>query len=219
MLTPKTRVAIVDDHPVVRRGIRETLAEAIDFEVCAEGSSALEAEAIAAQENPDIIVIDANMPGGGGISAVREIGRLRPGCRAIILSVQEDKATVEAAMQAGAWGYIAKGIGGDELVEALRRIRSGKKFIDPALAAQILSVQPMPRGNEGHAESIPMHILSEREKQILTCLGGGLSNAEISTALSLRENTVKHYMTTLLKKLGVKTRIEATLLIRKQAKS
>lgn len=215
MVTLKTRIAIVDDHPVVRRGIRETLAESDDFEVCAEGNSADEAQAIAERHTPDMMVIDANMPGGSGISALQAIGIIHPRCKGVILSVNEDKGTVEAAMHAGAWGYIAKGIGGADLLEALRRVRAGQRYIDPVLAAQILSpaVRPKPSSAAPGGE-IPMHILSDREKQILKCLGEGLSNAEICTALSLRENTVKHYMTPLFKKLGVKTRIEVTMLVR-----
>lgn len=212
-MAKKIKIAIVDDHPVVRRGIRETLAETSEFDVCAEGGSAKDAISIARLSNPDLMLLDVNMP-GNGIEALREIGRHSPDCKVLMLTIHEDQQTVRAAMQAGAWGYVAKGIDGEELLDTLRKVQSGSKYIDPALAAQLLSAPSEAHASEAALQRETLQFLSEREQQILSLLSEGLNNEEIARQLDLRENTIKHYMTPLFKKLGVRNRTEAALLAR-----
>lgn len=205
----KLRIAIVDDHPVVRRGIRETLTEDGSFDICAEGGSAREAIEISSKHAPDLMLLDVSMP-GGGIEAVRMVAREAPSCKVVMLTIHEDQATVRAAMQAGACGYVAKGVDGEQLIETLRKVQTGTKYIDPALAAQLLSA-PEAVSSPASSQPLDRQLFNERELQILALLSKGLNNEEIAQQLDLRENTIKHYMTPLFKKLGVRNRTEAAL--------
>lgn len=210
-MAKKLRIAIVDDHPVVRRGIRETLSEDGSFDICAEGSSAKEAINIASKHVPDLMLVDVNMP-GGGIEAVKVITREAPSCKVVMLTIHEDQATVRAAMQAGACGYVAKGVDGEQLIETLQKVQAGTKYIDPALAAQLLSApEAETRSTSSATPTVDRQLFNERELQILALLSRGLNNEEIAEQLALRENTIKHYMTPLFKKLGVRNRTEAAL--------
>lgn len=210
-MAKKLRIAIVDDHPVVRRGIRETLSEDGSFDICAEGSSAKEAIDIASKHVPDLMLVDVNMP-GGGIEAVKVITREAPSCKVVMLTIHEDQATVRAAMQAGACGYVAKGVDGEQLIETLQKVQAGTKYIDPALAAQLLSApEAETRSTSSATPTVDRQLFNERELQILALLSRGLNNEEIAEQLALRENTIKHYMTPLFKKLGVRNRTEAAL--------
>lgn len=210
-MAKKVRIAIVDDHPVVRRGIRETLSEDGAFEICAEGGSAQEAIQIASKHAPDLMLLDVSMP-GGGIEAVRVITRESPSCKVVMLTIHEDQATVRAAMQAGACGYVAKGVDGEQLIETLQKVQTGTKYIDPALAAQLLSApEASSKSASPAASAVDRLLFNERELQILALLSRGLNNEEIADELALRENTIKHYMTPLFKKLGVRNRTEAAL--------
>ena len=217
-MAKKVRIAIVDDHPMVRRGIRETLSESAVFDVCAEGGSAKEAIEIATTYAPDLMLLDVSMP-GSGIEAVKVISRQSPSCKVVMLTIHEDQASVRAAMQAGASGYVAKGVESEQLLEALRKVKAGAKYIDPALAAQLLSAPEEVPKNADEAAAVRPELFSERELQILTLLSKGLNNEEIAEELELRENTIKHYMTPLFKKLGVRNRTEAALKSRSIAKS
>jgi DNA-binding NarL/FixJ family response regulator len=211
MMTRKARVAVVDDHPVVRRGVSETFAEDAEFEVIGEGASAEDAIRIAREKRPDLMVLDMTMP-GGGVEAVTEIRKLRPDMAILILTIREDLATGRAALKAGARGYISKGVDGGDLIATARKVLTGEHYVSPELAARLLME------NEGTPPALqPDHLqlnaaLTAREQQILDLLGEGLSNQEIAHRLALSENTVKHYMTPLLHKLGVRNRTEAALL-------
>src|SRR5262245_20805119 len=119
----KIRIAVVDDHPMMRRGVTETLSEEADLELVGAGGSAEDAMRLAKQERPDLILLDIALP-GGGIEAAREIAKLHPDIKVVMLTVREDRATVNAALRAGARGYIVKGVEGPELVSILRTINS-----------------------------------------------------------------------------------------------
>jgi two-component system, NarL family, nitrate/nitrite response regulator NarL len=207
----KIRIAVVDDHPMMRRGVTETLSEEADLELVGAGGSAEDAMRLAKQERPDLILLDIALP-GGGIEAAREIAKLHPDIKVVMLTVREDRATVSAALRAGARGYIVKGVEGPELVSILRTINSGQSYVSPALAAQLLA----DAGSEpaSSATGGTMARLTGREQQIVALLGDGLSNLEIAEQLELTESTVKHYMTRILQKLGLRNRTEAALLAR-----
>lgn len=206
----KTRVAVVDDHPVVRRGISETFAEAQDFEVIGEGASADDAVSLVRDRKPHLVLLDVTLP-GGGVEAVAEIRKLSPETAIIMVSIREDLATVRAALRAGASGYVSKGIDGEELVITARKVLAGHRYVCPDLAAKLVFEEDAspasPAGAPERAE------LTSREQQILKLVGAGRSNQEIGDALGLSENTVKHYITPMLRKLGVRNRTEAALLI------
>jgi DNA-binding NarL/FixJ family response regulator len=207
-LASTIRVAIVDDHPMVRRGVSETLSEEADIELAGVGGSAHDAIRIAREERPDLILLDIALP-GGGIEAVEEIAKSHPDIKVVMLTVREDRATVKAALRAGARGYLVKGVDGPELVETVRKIHSGQHYVTPALAAQLLAEID----GAGPAASSIAAMLTEREQQIVTLLADGLSNQAIAERLGLTENTIKHYMTPILQKLGVRNRTEAAALI------
>jgi two-component system, NarL family, nitrate/nitrite response regulator NarL len=179
------------------------------------GETADDAISMARQEHPDIILLDIALA-GGGVEAAREIAREHPDIKVVMLTVREDQTTVKAALRAGARGYLAKGVDGPELVGALRRIHAGQSYVTPTLAAQLLAEASPSRDAahdpaRGHAAR-----LTEREEQIMSLLGEGLSNHAIGQKLGLTENTIKHYMTSLLQKLGAKNRTEAALLARER---
>jgi two-component system nitrate/nitrite response regulator NarL len=215
MPNKKIRIVIVDDHPVVRRGVSETFAEAEGFDVVGEGGSAADAIALARDRRPDLIVLDVNLPGGGA-EAVAHIHELRPQAVIMMLSVREDLATVRAALKAGAQGFVSKGIDGDDLVQTARRLLAGERYISPELAVRLVSEEvappPSARGTLEGADLTP------REREIIELIGAGQSNQEIASQLGLSENTIKHYITPLLRKLRVRNRTEAALLVQ-QGKS
>jgi two-component system, NarL family, nitrate/nitrite response regulator NarL len=210
-MVQKIKLAVVDDHPVVRRGVCDTFRDEPDFEVVAEGANALDAVTIAEHVRPDLMLLDVSMP-GGGVEAMHKIREFRPDLRVAMLSVREDLATVRAALQAGARGYISKGIDGNELVDSVRKMMAGACFVSPELAARLLVLEPASvEPATGNPQTPRRANLTEREDQIFRLLGEGLNNQEISQRLGLSENTVKHYITPLLHKLGVRNRTEAAL--------
>jgi two-component system, NarL family, nitrate/nitrite response regulator NarL len=212
-LSNTIRIVIVDDHELMRRGLRETLTEQSDFEIVGEGGSVEDALQLVADHQPDIILLDVNMP-GNGVAVVRLLNNFKIKPKAIMFTIYENLSNVRECMTNGAYGYALKGIGGDELVAIVRTVHSGKKYVCPELAAKFLS-EPFsfedgsPKENQ-RAELVRSR-LTEREVQILELIGKGKSNIEISQALELSEATVKHYITPLFRKLGVKNRTEAAL--------
>ena len=213
-MAKKKKVAVVDDHAVVRRGVSETFAEQPDFEVIAEGACAQDAVRIAREKNPDLFVLDITMP-GGGVEAVAEICKFRPEAIFLMLSIREDLATVRAALRAGASGYISKGVDGQDLVDAARRVLAGEKFVSPVLAARLLTQDEDMDSASSTSGPSAATTLTDREREILDLIGRGLSNQEIARTLELSENTIKHYITPLLQKLKARNRTEAALIARK----
>ncbi len=213
-MVKRTRVVVVDDHPVVRRGVASTFSEEADFDVVGEGASAQDAIKLAREKRPDLIVIDVTMP-GGGVEAATAIAKAHPDVAILMLSIREDLATVRAALRAGAHGYISKGVSGDDLVSTARRVLAGERYVTPELAARLIA-EDVPAQSAESEERVRLRAsLTQRERQIFGLLGEGLSNQEIAARIGLTENTVKHYVTPLLHKLGVRSRTEAALLARK----
>lgn len=203
------RIVIVDDHPLFREGVASSVSEAETFEVVAEGGSADDACRLVEAHLPDIVCLDVSMP-GGGVNAARRISIAFPAVKIVMLTVSESDEDVTEALKAGASGYILKGVGADELVDALLGVAAGKSYISPDLAARLLSAGQSAKTPAAH----PIDSLTKREEQILQLVANGLSNKEVGLELSLQEKTVKHYMSNILQKLHVRNRVEAALMAR-----
>jgi DNA-binding NarL/FixJ family response regulator len=206
-------VAVVDDHPLFREGVAHSLRTQPGIAVVAEGATAADALAIAA-DLPDVMLLDVSMP-GGGISALGRITAAYPVVKVIMLTVSEDEEDVTAALRAGARGYVLKGVAARELVSIVRSVAAGEVYVTPSLATSLLVELTSPAGKSAS----PLADLTERERQILELVAGGDSNKEIASHLSLSEKTVKHHMTNILQKLQVRNRVEAALLARQSQKT
>ena len=203
------RVVVIDDHPMFRAGVVASLAAEPDVVVVAEGDSAGQAIRLATQHEPDICLLDIAMPGGGGLVAARRIRDTLPQTRVVMLTVSEDEDDLLAAMKAGASGYVLKGAAGSELLRVLRMVHAGEVYVAPGLAWGLLREMSRPR-------SAPLDELTSREREVLELVAEGLSNQEIGDRLGLAEKTIKHYMTSILGKLQVRSRVEAALLAYKE---
>ena len=210
-MTETLHVAIVDDHPLFREGVAHTLGAQPDIEVVAEGGSAVDALRIAAEQLPDVMLLDVSMP-GGGVNAVRQIAAAFPVVKAVMLTVSEDEDDVTAALRAGARAYVLKGVAARELVRILRAVAAGEVYVTPSLASSLLF--ELTAEKRGTSAASPLDELTERERQILEGVAAGDSNKEIGAKLYLTEKTVKHHMTNILQKLQVRNRVEAALLAR-----
>ncbi len=204
-----TSVVIADDHPIFRDGLQRTLDEADGFEVLAAGSNAEEAVSLVGTHQPDIVILDLSMP-GGGISATRKIAAMENPPVIAILTVSENSSDVADALEAGAIGYIVKGVTASELTASLRSIAAGEGFVSPGLASRVLLQINADSGMS--VNSSILDDLTHREEEILRRVAKGLSNREIADELDLQERTVKHYMTAILSKLHARNRVEAAII-------
>ncbi len=218
-MTDKMHVVIIDDHPLFRQGVVQTLRSAPDIEVVAEGASALDAEQLASEYLPDILLLDIDIP-GGGLTAAQAVAARAPVTRIVMLTVSEEEEHLLTALRSGARAYVLKGVSGRDLIGILRGVWAGEVYVTPALATSLLLEMTHPpsgssAGDRGLAS--PLEDLTEREHEILELVAGGLSNKEIGQQLHLTEKTVKHHMTNILQKLQVRNRVEAALLAQRTA--
>ncbi len=211
-MTDKVRLVVADDHPLYREGVVRTLAEQPDLDVVGEGATAAEAVSLIAAHLPDLALLDISMP-GGGLAAARRVAEAFPSVRVVMLTVSEQDDDVHAALKAGAAGYVLKGVGGAELVRVVRDVASGTSYVSPALAARLLKEAGEQDVRAAHPAG-RLAALTDREREILEHVADGRSNKEVARTLDLQEKTVKHYMTNILKKLGVRNRVEAAILAR-----
>ena len=198
------RVLIVDDHPVTRDGLRSALGAAgkDDVEVVGEASTGEEAVSAVAELEPDVVFMDVQMPGMDGLEAARQIHENRPDTKVILFTVEESRAAVAEAMQAGASGYLLKDVTGSELVKAAHLALEGKAVIHPALTkAFIEEVQLSP--------SRPEAPLSARESEILQRVAYGATTKEVARALGISPHTVKTHLERIFEKLGANDRAQA----------
>lgn len=207
-MAEKIRIIVIDDHPLFREGVSYTLQGQPDFAVVAQGESLDDAVRLARECAPDVMLLDLNIP-GGGINAAAAITAATPAVKVIMLTASTDEDDLAAAMRAGAKGYILKGVAARELVGIVRSVWAGQGYVAPALAAGLLA-----RPATHQATIDPLAALTEREREVLDCVAAGLSNKEVGARLHLSEKTVKHYMTIIMEKLGVRNRVEAALMVR-----
>jgi len=205
------RILVVDDHPLLREGVSITLDSEPDFEVVGQGENYADALRLAKELTPDTVLLDISMP-GGGVETARDLNLAMPTIKIIMLTASEDEKDVMSALQAGASGYILKGIGGKDLVNIVRRVSMGDTFITPSLATNILVHS---YNNGSSPKQTMLEKLNRRETEILKALERGLTNKQIADELFLSEKTIKHYMTSILQKLQVKNRVEAALMSQK----
>ncbi len=202
------RVLIADDHPIFRNGMRALLASVPDVEVVGEATSGDEAMAQAAVLQPDLILMDLQMPGVGGIEATRRILLASPHIRILVVTMFEDDYSVFAAMRAGARGYVVKGVNPEEMLRAIRAVGSGEAIFSPAIAARLIEFFAAPRPPVP-PQTFPE--LSEREREILDLIAQGASNAEIASRLVLSPKTVRNHVSNIFSKLQVADRAHAII--------
>ena len=218
-MTDKIHVVIIDDHPLFRQGVVQTLGSAQDIEVVAEGGSAQDAVRLASEHLPDILLLDIDIP-GGGLTAAQAVAARVPVTRIIMLTVSEEEEHLLTALRSGARAYVLKGVSGRDLIAIVRGVWAGEVYVTPALATSLLLEMTRPAPGSSAAEralASPLEDLTEREHEILELVASGLSNKEIGQQLHLTEKTVKHHMTNILQKLQVRNRVEAALLAQRSA--
>jgi len=204
----RLRVLIADDHPLFRHGIRSLLNATTDFQVVGEATTGDEAIRLATAHQPDVIVMDIQMPNINGIEATRQIVRTSPQIRILIVTMFEDDASVFTAMRAGARGYVLKDAEKDDLLLALRAVGHGEAIFSPAIASRMIdffaALRPSTPPN-----AFPE--LTDREREILELIAEGKSNPEIAAQLVLTPGTVRNYVSNVFSKLQVADRTEAIM--------
>jgi two-component system response regulator DevR len=198
-----TRVFLLDDHEIVRRGLRELLEGEDDLTVAGEAGSAEEAYALIDEMKPDVAVLDIRLPDGNGIEVCREIRSRHPDTQCLMLTSFADDEALFSAIMAGAAGYLLKQIRGEDLVDGIRRVARGESLLDPAVTARVLErIRAKPA--EGGLSA-----LTVQERKILDLVAEGLTNRQIGERIYLAEKTVKNYVSSMLTKLGMSRRTEA----------
>ncbi len=200
------RVLIADDHHLFREGLTRILDDEDGIEVVASLRSGEEALAAMGSFRPDVVVLDVNMPGIGGIETARRLRERYPDLGILMLTVSEDRETLFAAVQAGVRGYLLKNSTSDELVEAIYRVQRNEAAISPAMSAKLLD--EFVALSQGQRQR-PEDVLTERERAILRYVANGMSNKEIGAALAISPHTVKAHLRHILDKLGLRSRTQA----------
>ena len=207
MSASRISVYLLDDHEVVREGLKTMLEASGDIEVIGESASAVEATRRIPALRPDVAVLDARLPDGSGIEVCRAMRSVDPNLHGLILTSYDDDEALFAAIMAGAAGYVLKDVRGRDLLEAIKRVAAGQSLIDPALLARVLD-----RVRNGPQVAPELADLTDQEMKLLGHVAEGLTNRQISERMFLAEKTVKNYVSTLLHKLGLERRTQAAVL-------
>lgn len=200
-MADRIRIALCDDHAVVRSGLRAILEAEADLEVVGESGTAAEAVELAREAQPDVFVMDIGLPDRSGIAATADVCQASPATRVLVLTVHDDVTYLRRAFDAGAAGYLVKEAADVELVQAVRQVAAGKQYVHPSLGAALLAREvatARPAGPGGE--------LSEREVEVLRLIAGGLTNAEIAARLYVSVRTVETHRAHIHQKLDVRTR-------------
>ncbi len=198
------KILLVDDHEIVRRGLRMTIQGEEDMQLIGEAANGKEALALLERSVPDLLLLDLQMPIMDGVETARAVKARYPQVYVMVLTSFDGDDKLHAALQAGVDGYFLKDTPGDELVAAMRAAQKGKPLLHPDIARKLMARMPAP--------STPLDELSERERAVLQLLARGLSNKEIGHTLHLSEQTIKGYVSTILAKLHIADRTQAALL-------
>jgi DNA-binding NarL/FixJ family response regulator len=206
--TTKIRVFLLDDHEVVRRGVRELLESDGDIEVVGEASTAAEATARVPAVRPDVAVLDVRLPDGDGVTVCRDLRSQLPELACLMLTSFADDEALFDSIMAGAAGYVLKQVRGADILGAVRTVAAGGSLLDPRATARV-----MERLRNQATTSDPLAVLSEQERRILELIGEGLTNRQIGERMFLAEKTVKNYVSNLLAKLGMERRTQAAAFV------
>jgi len=202
----KQRILLVDDHEVVRLGLKALLEHHPQFEVVGEAGTAKEAIEQVSRHRPDVVIMDIRLPGTSGIEACEEITKNYPQTKVVMLTSYAEDEMLFSAIRAGASGYVLKQIGGDDLIRALEAVSRGDALLDPAVTQRVF--QEVRRAVKDEEASAFVN-LSQQERHVLQLVSEGKTNREIAKALFLGEGTVRNYVSSILSKLGVSNRAEA----------
>ena len=205
---PKIRVFLLDDHEVVRRGVADLLESAGDIEIVGEAGTAAQAMARVPALNPQVAVVDVQLPDGNGVTVCRDLRSDFPDLKCLMLTSFEDDEALLDAIVAGASGYVLKQIRGTDLIGAVRTVANGGSLLDPSATARV-----MERIRKEANKSEPLSELTEQERKILDLIGEGMTNRQIGAELFLAEKTVKNYVSSILSKLGLQRRTQAAVLV------
>jgi two-component system, NarL family, response regulator DevR len=200
------RVFLLDDHELVRRGLKDLLEESGKVEVVGEAGTVAEALARIPAVRPDVAILDGRLPDGSGIDVCREVRSSLPDTYCLILTSYDDDEALFAAILGGASGYLLKQIRGGDLVDAVERVSAGQSLLDPAVTQRVLT-----RLREGAPSDPRVASLTEQERKILDLIADGLTNRQIATRLFLAEKTVKNYVSSILGKLDMESRTQAAV--------
>ena len=205
--TDTITVFLLDDHELVRRGVRTLLESEPGIEVIGESGSATEGEARITALRPRVAIVDGRLPDGSGIEVCRQVRSVDRRIEVLVLTSYDDDDALFAAILAGASGYVLKQISGGDLVTAVRRVAAGQSMLDPAVTARVLH-----RLRQGPDKDALTRHLTPKEEQVLGLVAEGLTNRQIADRLGVAEKTVKNYVSTLLAKLGVESRTQAAVM-------
>jgi DNA-binding NarL/FixJ family response regulator len=209
MADKSVRILIVDDHEVVRMGLRTLLEKREGFTVVGEAGTAEEALRVARQAQPDVVIMDIRLPDGNGVQACRDIREELPETRVIMLTSYADDEALFGSLMAGASGYLLKQVRGQNLAEAIDKVAKGESLLDPAITSKVLErMRGLATGG-----SDDLAALSPQERKILTLIAEGKTNKEIAAEVFLSDKTVKNYVSSILSKLNLRRRSEAAAFI------
>jgi len=204
-MTDPIEVLVVDDHPLFRDGVVHSLGTEPGMAVVGVAASGQEALRLAQELMPDVVLLDISMPGWDGLVTAQRIATACPATAIVMLTVSEEQDNLLAALKAGARAYVLKGVSAQELARVVRSAAAGDAYVSPSLASEMLATFKRSRAPD------PLQELTPREQEILGLIVRGLTNREIGRELSLAEKTIKHYVTKILQKLQLRSRVEAAL--------
>ncbi|WP_174614282.1 response regulator [Virgibacillus ihumii] len=218
MNTKRTRIVLIDDHKLFREGVKRILEFEPAFEVVAEGDDGLTASKIVKENNPDVVLMDINMPTMNGVQATADLVRHFPDTSIIILSIHDDESYVTHALKTGAQGYLLKEMDSDSLIEAIKVVSEGGSYLHPKVTHNLvqeyrrLAQENMSRAAENNLEyRKPLHLLTRRECEVLQLLADGKSNRAVAESLYISEKTVKNHVSNILQKMNVNDRTQAVV--------
>jgi DNA-binding NarL/FixJ family response regulator len=197
----RTRILVVDDHPLMREGVAQWIQRAPDLEICGQAESAGQALSLAEQLKPDLVLTDISLAGRDGLELTKDLRSLRPDLPVLVLSMHEESLYAGRALRAGARGYVMKRAGGDRVIEAIREVLQGRIAVSPAMATHLLEEYA---GRRSHSQRVVLPNLTDREFQILQLVGQVKSNREMAEQLHLSQKTVETHRVNLMRKLKLK---------------
>ncbi len=208
MVEKKKCIAVVDDHPLFREGLKVLIGRSSEFVVVGEAGNAEDAFDLARQTLPDIMLVDISMPGKSGIQIIRDLGKIMPAMRFIVVSMYTNVDYVVEALQAGASGYIVKDSASDSLLHGLTAVANGEMYLDSALSGKVIDRLLMDHDEEDGLSDDPYQSLTAREQEVMRFLADGLATKQVAERLNISPKTVENHRANLMKKLNLSSSIE-----------